>query len=184
MGRELRQCGDIVLEVFGIAVKLGFEDFEGSQRVRLCRVGILQRLVAVELVGSLECAALHLVEDRLHVDEVAVIEVHSDTSTEEFLDEHRYVKAVGVEARDITALQPSIEATCYLREGGAVSDIGIRDAMHGRGLCGDGHLGIDASGLGLALAVGADLQDRDLDDAVTSDLYARRLQVEEDDRAL
>ena len=123
-------------------------------------------------------------EDRLYVDEVAVIEVHSDASTEEFLDEHRYVKAVGVEARDITALQPSVEAACYLREGGAVSDIGIRDAMHGRGLCGDGHLGIDASGLGLALAVGADLQDRDLDDAVTSDLYARRLQVKEDDRAL
>ena len=113
--------------------------------------------------------------DGLHVDEVSVVEVHSDSRTEELLDEHRHIEAIGVEASDVTAFDPAVEATSYLGEGRAVCYVGIGDTVYSCRLLRYGHLGVDAPCLRLLLAVGMHLEDRDLDDTVTSDLYARRL---------
>ena len=50
---------------------------------------VVQILVAVELVGRHQRALLLLVEDVLHVDEFAALEVHVHSRAQELLDQHR-----------------------------------------------------------------------------------------------
>ena len=104
-----------------------------------------------------------------------ISEVHRNTCTKELLHEHRDIEAVGIKAHDITAPYPFVETAGDLSEGRAVSDIGIGDTVHLCRLWGDGHTGIDTSGLGLLLSIGVYLEDGDLHDTITRDLYPRRL---------
>jgi len=146
-------------------------------------VGILEVLVAVELVGRHQRALLLLVEDILHVDELAAFEIHVDTRPEELLDQHRQVEAVRIETAEIAAADELLERLGDLRERRAILHVLVRDAVHGRSFRGNVHLGVYPAGLGDLLAVGHDLDHRYLDDAVLGGIYAGGFEVEEDDRA-
>ena len=174
---------DVVFEVV-VAVELRLEHFVCRPRVGFGRVGVFEFLVAVEAVGRHKGALLFLVEDVLHVDELAALEIHVDARTHELLDKHRQVEAVGVEASEVAALHELFERLGDLRECRGVSHVGVRDAVDGRRLGRNRHLGVDLPGLDDLLAVGHDFDHRNLDDAVFRGVDARGLQVEEDDRAL
>ena len=146
-------------------------------------MGVLQILVAIEFIGRDQRALFLLVEDVLHVDETAAFEIHVDARPQELLDQHRQVKTVGVEAAEVAAADELFERPRDLRERRAVPHVVVRDAVYGRGLLGDMHPGIEPPGFGDLLAVGHDLDHRDLHDAVPGGVHAGGFEVEEDDRS-
>ena len=147
-------------------------------------MGVVEFLVAIELVGRHQRALLLLVEDVLHVDEPAPFQVHVHARAQEFLDEHRQVETVGVESSEVAAADELFERPGHLGERRCVLHVFVRDAVHGRRLRGNGHARIEPPGAGDLLAVGHDLDHRNLHDTVTGGVHARGLEVEEDDRTL
>ena len=147
-------------------------------------MGVLEILVAVEFIGRDQRALLLLVKDVLHVDELAALEIHVDTCPQELLDQHRQVEAVRVETAEIAAADKLFERLGDLRERRTILHVLVRDAVHGRRLLGNVHLGVYPTGFGDLLAVGHDLDHRNLDDAVFGGIYAGGFEVEKDDRAL
>ena len=147
-------------------------------------MGVLQILVAIEFIGRHQRALFLLVEDVLHVDETSAFEIHVDARPQELLDQHRQVEAVGVEAAEVAAADELFERFGDLREGRAIPDVFVRDAVDGRGFRRDMHPGVELAGLDDLLAVGHHFDHRDLDDAVFGRVHAGGFEVEEDDRAL
>ena len=141
-------------------------------------------LVAVEFVGRDQRALFEFVEDVLHVDELAALEVHVHAGAQELLDQHRQVEAVRVEAAEVAAADELFERFGDLREGRAIPDVFVRDAVDGRGFRRDMYPGVELAGLDDLLAVGHHFDHRDLDDAVFGRVHAGGFEVEEDDRAL
>ena len=123
-------------------------------------------------------------EDVLHVDETAAFEIHVDARPQELLDQHRQVEAVGVEAAEVAAADELFERLGDLREGRAILDVLVRNAVDGGSLLRNVHFRIELAGFDDLFAVGHDLGHRNLDDAVFGGVHAGRFEVEEDDRAL
>lgn len=177
-GQRVHVVGQIV-----VAVELGLQHLVGRRRVGFGRVGVFELLAAIEAVGRHQRALLLLVEDVLHVDEPPPLEVHVDARTHELLDQNRQIEAVRVETAEVAAADELFERLGHLREGRALLHVVVRDAVHGRSLLRDVHPGIEAACFRDLLAVGHDLDQRDLDDAVLRRIHAGGFEVEEDDGA-
>ena len=67
-------------------------------------MGVVEVLPAIELISGLERALLFLVEDVLHVHELALAEVEVDAGPEELFGQHGDVEFQGVVAGDVAAL--------------------------------------------------------------------------------
>ena len=89
LGREIGQEGDVVLQGAAVSVQLRLKYLISGHGVGLSRVSVLQVLVTVEFVSCGESPLLHLVEDILHVHELAFAEIEVHSGTEEFLVEQR-----------------------------------------------------------------------------------------------
>ena len=66
---------------------------------------ILHLPTAVEFVGCLEVAPLHLVEDGLDVNQPTFGEVEVDTGFQKFLCQQGNIEMVGVETGDVTPVE-------------------------------------------------------------------------------
>ncbi len=170
-----------------VAVQLGFEHLVGGDGVGGGGVGVLEVLLAVELVGGDEGALLHLVENVLHIDQTAAGEVEVEARTEELLDEQGHVELVAVVAREVGVADVLHQAGGQLLEGGLVLDVVVGDAVDGGGLFGDVDgvaLGVDRAHTlhaGVGAVVGHDLVEAYLDDVVVAHLHTGGFEVEEDD---
>ena len=119
-GREFSQKLHVVLQVVRIPVELCLKHFEGGTRVGIGGVSILKVSVAIELIGSRECATLQLVIDILHIHEMALGEVDIDANPKEFLHQQRHIELVAVEPREVAALESLLQFIGYLPEAGTV----------------------------------------------------------------
>ena len=181
---EFTQEVDIVLERIAVAVELRLKHLVSRHGVGGSRVGILQVFVAVEAIGSTERALFHLVEDGLHVDELALTHVEINLCPQEFLGEQGDVKAVGIITAEVAALHVAGQFPGDVLERGTILHVIIMDAVNGGGLLRNVHPGIEAAGPLLLLAVGEHLEEGDFHDTVLGYVHSRCFQVEENNRVL
>lgn len=184
------RLGDVSVVVgefgIGVAVELRFEHLVGGEGVGISAMGVVEVLVAVELIGGLEGALFHLVEDVLHIDQAAAIEGEVETEAEHLLDEHRHIELVGIVAREVAIADELDDAWGKLLESGLVGHVGIADAVDGGSGFGNvygvagGIGGTDALHEGLFAGVGVDFVETDFYNMVGADLYAGGFEVEED----
>ena len=146
-------------------------------------MGVGQILIAVELIGRNQRALLHFMKYVLYVDEPPPLEVDVDSRAQKLLDEHRHVEAVRVEPAEVAARQELRQRLGHLGEARTILHILVGYAVYGRGCLGNVHFGVQLARLYDPLSVGHDLDHGYLDYAVVCSINARRLQVEEDDRA-
>ena len=171
-----------------VAVQLGHEHFVGGQGVSIGTVGVFQFLVAVETVGGLQGALLHLVEDVLHVNQAAAFEVEGNPGPKEFLHQQGHIEFIGVVARQVGIANKGGNLLGQLGEGGLVGHVGIGYAMYGGGKLGDVDgltLGVDradAVDAGFGGASGQDFVKADFNDMVVTYIDACGFEVEEYDR--
>ena len=107
-------------------IELGHEHSVGGLGILIGTVGleiVLHLAAAVELIGGGEIATLQLLEDGAGIDEAAPGEVEVDAGTQELLCQQGHVEIVGVEAREVAALELVGQGLGNLAEGGLVLDI-------------------------------------------------------------
>ena len=151
-----REFGQIIHLVFqlGVTVQLREQHFVGGQRVGFGRVGLVELFPAIEFVSGHERALLHLVEDILHVDETAFVQVYVESGTQKLFDEYRNVEFVRVVASEVASFDVSPQRFGDLAESGAVGDILVVDVVDGRGGLRNVHLRVDPARLDFLAAVG------------------------------
>ena len=144
---------------------------------------LLEILTAIEFIGRDQSALFHLVEDVLHVDEVAARHVKIESGAPELLDQKGNVEFIAVVAGDVAIGENRMERLRHLRERGAILHVFVGDMVHCRACRRNGHSRIQTTRLAFLMAVGIDLDVAQLHNAVVHHIGAGRLQVEKYERA-
>src|SRR5207302_1435968 len=98
--------------------------------------------------------------------------------------EQLQVEALDVETAQVSAVEELQQLADLGREGGGRRHVGVADAMDGGRAGGDRDARVGPAGQLLALAVGVDLEDAELDNAIRLDVGPGRLQIEDGERPL
>src|SRR5690606_26644329 len=93
-----------------VAFYLSFQNFERCQYVCLCRVGVHEVFLTIEFVSSFECTLLHLMENILNVDEIAIDHNEGYASTQEFFHKYGDIKFIRVETSQISVADKLCES--------------------------------------------------------------------------
>ena len=154
-----------------------------DQRIYPSQVGNMK--IEANLEFRFPIWSILLVEDVLHIDILgSAEEVYIGTCTHKLLCQQWEVEAVGVEATEVATHHKLTQRLSHLAECRAILDILVGDVMHCGSLRRNWHLGVDTTSFDYLLAIGHNLHYRYLDNAVSSYIGARGLQIEEDHRAL
>ena len=145
-------------------------------------MGVFQTLFAIELIGSRKGTLLHLVENHLYIDKLALRHIDIYTGTKKFLCQYRNIEAVRVESCQIAAFNVTGHILCHLLESRAVRYIGVINAMYGRRSFRNMHFGIDTHCFRFLIPVRIYFQIANFNDPVCVDIGSRCLQIEEHNR--
>ena len=189
---------DVVLELVRVHIQLSLKHFHGGDGVCLRRVGILEVCpAAVEAVGGLEVAGLHVVVDILHIHHQFGVEVYVDVFVQvqphafDLFRQHGKVELGGVEAGQVGVGQPFHNLVHFVAETGAGGEVFVFDAVYGRCLRIHGILplgqiipGFEPPGFDAGFTARHHFHKAQFCNAVRSDIESRAFDVEEQQRAL
>ena len=70
---------------------------------------IVEVLVTIELERGTQGALLHLVEDVLDINQVAVVHPEGNVAPKELFRQQRHIEPIGIESGEVTPVQPTVE---------------------------------------------------------------------------
>ena len=84
----------------------------------MCIKVFLHLSATVEFVGSRKISLLHLVEDGLYINKLALVEVEINPCSQKLLCQYGNVESVGVVPCKVASLELFLQVFGYLLEGG------------------------------------------------------------------